>query len=335
MKIASFFSGCGGLDLGFKEAGYDIIWANDNATSVKATFQHNFPETNFNDANINNLSLEDIPNDAIGFIGGPPCQSWSNAGKGRGFEDPRGKVFLTFIKILKEKQPLFFVAENVKGIMAIRNKDSFEKIEQSFKDAGYDLWVKCLNANDYDVPQKRERVFFIGFREDLKINYHFPTPLQEKPCVSDAIRNLQDSAVSMGGQPIINAHEYWVGSYSYIYMSRNRVLDWNQPSYTIQASGRQTSIHPMAPKMEKVMKDVFRFIPGNENQYRRLTARECARIQTFPDTFEFIYQNLNDAYKMIGNAVPVRLAYHIAVSIQNTLQQQAERLPEGIVMPIE
>ena len=219
--------------------------------------------------------------------------------------------------------------------MAVRNKESFEKIEQSFKDAGYDLWVKCLNANDYDVPQKRERVFFIGFREDLKIDYHFPTPLQEKPCVSDAIRNLQDSAVSMGGQPIINAHEYWVGGYSYIYMSRNRVLDWNQPSYTIQASGRQTSIHPMAPKMEKVMKDVFRFIPGHENQYRRLTARECARIQTFPDTFEFIYQNLNDVYKMIGNAVPVRLAYHIAASIQNTLQQQAERLPEGIVMPIE
>jgi DNA (cytosine-5)-methyltransferase 1 len=91
----------------------------------------------------------------------------------------------------------------------------------------------------------------------------------------------------------------------------------------------------MAPKMEKVMKDVFRFIPGHENQYRRLTARECARIQTFPDTFEFIYQNLNDVYKMIGNAVPVRLAYHIAVSIQNTLQQQSERLPKGIVMPIE
>ena len=101
MKIVSFFSGCGGLDLGFKEAGYDIIWANDNATSVKATFQHNFPETIFNDTNINNLRLEDIPSDAIGMIGGPPCQCWSNAGKGRGFKDSRGKVFLTFINILK------------------------------------------------------------------------------------------------------------------------------------------------------------------------------------------------------------------------------------------
>lgn len=329
MKIVSFFSGCGGLDLGFKEAGYDIIWANDNATSVKATFQHNFPETIFNDTNINNLRLEDIPSDAIGMIGGPPCQCWSNAGKGRGFKDSRGKVFLTFINILKEKRPLFFVAENVKGIMAARNSNSFHIIEKSFKKAGYDLWVKCLNANDFDVPQNRERVFFIGFRKDLKIDYHFPIPLKNKPCVLNAIRDIQDSAVSMGVAPTINAHEYWIGGFSYIFMSRNRVLDWNLPSYTIQASGRQTSIHPMAPKMEKIEKDVFRFIPGHENSYRRLTARECARLQTFPDTYEFIYQNLNDVYKMIGNAVPVKLAYYIALSIRSSLCHQRDRLPKG------
>ena len=144
-------------------------------------------------------------------IGGPPCQSWSNAGKGRGFDDPRGKVFLTFINILREKHPLFFVAENVKGIMAARNMDSFHKIEQSFKDAGYNIWVKCLNANDYNVPQNRERVFFVGFRSDLDVDYHFPSPILNKPCVSDAIKDLQDSAVSMGNVPNINAHEYWVG----------------------------------------------------------------------------------------------------------------------------
>lgn len=326
MNIVSFFSGCGGLDLGFKKAGYNIIWANDNASSVKATFQHNFPGTKFNGININKLSLEDIPNDAVGVIGGPPCQSWSNAGKGRGFDDPRGKVFLTFINILREKHPLFFVAENVKGIMAARNMDSFHKIEQSFKDAGYNIWVKCLNANDYNVPQNRERVFFVGFRSDLDVDYHFPSPILNKPCVSDAIKDLQDSAVSMGNVPNINAHEYWVGGFSYIFMSRNRVLDWNSPSYTIQASGRQTSIHPMAPKMEKVMKDVFRFIPGHDEQYRRLTARECARIQTFPDDFEFIYQNLNDVYKMIGNAVPVNLAKHIAMSITEALNTVNEQL---------
>ena len=320
MRILSFFCGCGGLDLGFRNAGYHIIWANDNALSVKGTYEYNFPETTFCNSNINTLSLDDIPGDAVGIIGGPPCQSWSNAGKGGGFDDPRGKLFLSFINILKEKQPLFFVAENVKGLLAARNKDSFNRIKEAFKEAGFDLWVDCLNANDFQVPQNRERVIFVGFRKGLNIQYAFPQPLISKPVVRDVILDLQDTAVPMGQTPIINAHEYWMGGCSYIYMSRNRVLDWSKPSFTIQASGRQTSMHPRAPKMVKVEKDVFIFSPESRNMYRRLTARECARIQSFPDDFEFKYQSLNDAYKMIGNAVPVNLSYHIALSIRRVLE---------------
>lgn len=327
MRILSFFCGCGGLDLGFRNAGYEILWANDNAHSVKDTYESNFPETTFCSSNINTLSFEDIPSDAIGIIGGPPCQSWSNAGKGGGFDDPRGKVFLTFINILKEKKPVFFVAENVKGLLAARNKESFDQIKEAFKDAGYDIWVECLNANDFDVPQNRERVIFVGFRKGLNVNYIFPRPLPHKPTVREAIQDLQDTVVPMGGLPVINAHEYWEGGFSYIFMSRNRVLDWNKPSFTIQASGRQTSIHPNAPKMIKVRKDVFIFAPKHINLYRRLSARECARLQTFPDEFIFKYQTLNDAYKMIGNAVPVNLAYHVALSIRDVI----ETLPEGIL----
>lgn len=321
MRLLSFFSGCGGLDLGFRNAGYQIIWANDNAHSVKETYEYNFPETTFCDININSLSMDDIPDGAVGIIGGPPCQSWSNAGKGGGFEDPRGKVFLTFINILKEKKPLFFVAENVKGLLAARNKESFAQIKEAFKAAGYDIWVECLNSNDFDVPQNRERVIFVGFRKGLNVNYHFPNPTNNRPVVLNAISDLQTTAVPMGHNPIFNAHEYWEGGYSYIFMSRNRVLDWNKPSFTIQASGRQTSIHPRAPKMVKVEKDVFMFAPEGINLYRRLTARECARIQTFPDDFVFKYQSLNDAYKMIGNAVPVNLSYHVALSIRRVLHE--------------
>lgn len=321
MNVISFFSGCGGLDLGFRNAGYQIIWANDNAHSVKETYEYNFPETEFCNTNINDLRIEDLPDDIVGIIGGPPCQSWSNAGKGGGFNDPRGKVFLTFINILKEKSPLFFVAENVKGLLAARNKNSFNQIKDAFKDAGYDVWVECLNANDFDVPQNRERVIFVGFRKGVNVQYAFPQPLVEKPVVRDAIFDLQDTAVPMGQVLNVNAHEYWVGGYSYIYMSRNRVLDWHKPSFTIQASGRQMSMHPVAPKMIKVKKDVFMFSPAGQNLYRRLTARECARIQTFPDDFIFRYQSLNDAYKMIGNAVPVNLSYHIAMSIRHVLEE--------------
>lgn len=328
MRVLSFFSGCGGLDLGFRNAGYQICWANDNASSVKDTYEYNFPETTFCDSNIDTLSLDDIPGDAIGIIGGPPCQSWSNAGNGGGFDDPRGKVFLTFINILKEKRPIFFVAENVKGLLAARNNGSFIQIKQAFIDAGYDVWVECLNANDYDVPQNRERVIFVGFRKGLNVDYHFPQPLPHKPTVFEAIYDLQDTVIPMGSVPVINAHEHWIGGYSYIYMSRNRVLDWNKPSFTIQASGRQTSIHPNAPKMIKVEKDVFMFDPSGINLYRRLSARECARIQTFPDDFVFKYRTLNDAYKMIGNAVPVNLAYHVALSIRSVI----EALPKDILL---
>jgi DNA (cytosine-5)-methyltransferase 1 len=321
MNVISFFSGCGGLDLGFERAGFHVVWANDNAHSVKDTYEFNFPETEFCNTSINDLKLEDLPGNITGIIGGPPCQSWSNAGKGGGFDDPRGKVFLTFINILKEKKPVFFVAENVKGLLSARNRDSFEQIKESFQGAGYDIWVDCLNANDYDVPQNRDRVIFVGFKKDLNVTYRFPNAQNNRPVVANAIKDLQYSAVPMGELPVLNAHEYWVGGYSYIYMSRNRVLDWTLPSFTIQASGRQTSIHPQAPKMEKVMKDVFRFSPGNEHLYRRLTARECARLQSFPDDFEFKYQSLNDAYKMIGNAVPVNLSYHIAMSIRQVLEE--------------
>ena len=205
-------------------------------------------------------------------------------------------------------------------MLAARNKDSFNQIKAAFKDAGYDIWVECLNANDYDVPQNRERVIFVGFRKGLNVKYEFPQPSCSKPVVLNAIHDLQDTAVPMGREPIINAHEYWEGGFSYIYMSRNRVLDWNKPSYTIQASGRQTSIHPRAPRMIKVEKDVFVFDQEGLRPFRRLTARECARIQTFPDDFVFRYQTLNDAYKMIGNAVPVNLAYHIGLSIKKVIE---------------
>lgn len=317
MKLLSFFSGCGGLDLGFERAGFKIVWANDNSSSVLETYIKNFPHTEFSSEDIRKIKAECLPNDIVGIIGGPPCQSWSNAGKGLGIKDPRGKLFLNFIDILHQKQPEFFVAENVRGILSMRNKDAYNGICKLFSEAGYDLFVDYLNAADFGVPQNRERVFFIGFRKDLKVNYHFPKPLNTKTTVRDAIGDLSTNAV-VGRKGLIcqvENHEYWDGGYSYIFMSRNRVLDWNKQSFTIQASGRQTSIHPQAPFMEKVKKDVMRFVPGQEHLYRRLTVRECARLQTFPDDFIFKYNNLNDGYKMVGNAVPVNLAYHVAVSI--------------------
>lgn len=327
MKIASFFSGCGGMDLGFKNAGFNIVWANDNAPGVWETFEYNFPETKLSKTSIKKIASSDIP-EVTGIIGGPPCQSWSNAGSGRGILDQRGILFFDFIKIIKEKQPLFFVAENVEGLLAERNKASYDLILSKLKAAGYNVTALVLNSADFGVPQNRKRIFFVGYREDLNISFEFPNPRETRITVKDAIFDLKDSAIpalsfnqSNYGNCIVSNHEYWQGTYSYIFMSRNRVLSWDAQSYTIQASGRQVSIHPQAPQMIKVAKDVRVFHPGYEHLYRRLSVRECARIQTFPDSFKFIYNSLDAGYKMIGNSVPVNLSNAIAVKISSDLKE--------------
>ena len=144
------------------------------------------------------------------------------------------------------------------------------------------------------------------------------------------IYDLQDTAVpaltkNHHNPSSINNNEYFIGEYSPIFMSRNRVKSWNEQAFTIQASGRQCQIHPSAPKMEKIGLNKCRFVVGQESKYRRMTVREIARIQGFPDSFKFIYDNIDIGYKMIGNAVPVNLAYEIALKIKSTLEDFYEQ----------
>lgn len=325
--VISLFSGAGGLDLGFEKAGFNIVWANEFDKRIWSTYEmnHNAP---LDRRSITEIDASEIP-DSIGIIGGPPCQSWSEGGSRRGIEDLRGKLFYDYIRILKAKQPLFFLAENVSGMLAPRHKRAVDNFLQGFKDAGYNVFLKLLNANDYDVAEDRERVFYVGFRKDLCItHFEYPKPLQLKPTLRDAIWDLQGLEIpareknkTNGNYCKVPNHEYFVGGFSSIFMSRNRVRDWDEPAYTVQASGRQSQLHPQAPKMEKISPNEHKFVKGQEHLYRRLTVREAARIQGFPDSFKFIYQDLNDGYKMIGNAVPVMLAFAMANAIKNTLKE--------------
>ena len=328
MKIISLFSGCGGLDLGFEKAGFDIPIANEFDKNIWKTFEINHPKTKLLKDDIRNLDTEAFPNDIDGIIGGPPCQSWSEAGSLKGIEDDRGKLFYEYIRILKNVQPKFFLAENVSGMLADRHSEAVKNILKMFEECGYDVSLTLVNAKDYGVAQERKRVFYIGFRKDLNIKFVFPKGSTEddnnKITLRDIIWDLQDSAVPAGEKNqhnpnAINNNEYFTGSYSPIFMSRNRVKSWDEQAFTVQASGRQCQIHPQAPKMIKVDKNDCRFVEGKENLYRRMTIREVARVQGFPDTFKFVYNNTNDAYKMIGNAVPVNLAYEVACAIKKAL----------------
>lgn len=328
MEIISLFSGCGGLDLGFEKAGFDIPIANEFDKNIWKTFEINHPQTKLLKQDIRKIDSNVFPNNIDGIIGGPPCQSWSEAGSLKGIEDDRGKLFYDYIRILKNVQPKFFLAENVSGMLANRHSDAVKNILKMFEECGYDVTLTLVNAKDYGVAQERKRVFYIGFRKDLNVKFDFPKGStaddNKKLTLKDVIWDLKETAIPAGEKNqhnpnAINNNEYFTGTYSPIFMSRNRVKNWNEQAFTVQASGRQCQLHPQAPKMVKVGKNDCRFVEGKEKLYRRMTIREVARIQGFPDTFKFIYNNTNDAYKMIGNAVPVNLAYEIACAIKKAL----------------
>src|SRR3989339_442042 len=325
MKLASLFTGAGGLDLGFERAGFHVVWANEYDSTIWETFEHNFPKTKLDRRSIVDVSSSDVPDGVDGIIGGPPCQSWSEAGAGRGINDKRGQLFFDYIRLLKEKQPKFFLAENVSGILHPKHKEAFSNIIKEFENAGYEISCKLLNANDYDVPEDRLRVIIVGYNKKLKKKFEFPEPQKYKPVLKDAIYDLRlakpalDKNKTNGDVLKIPNHEYMNGGFSSIYMSRNRVRSWDEPSFTIQAGGRHAPIHPQAPKMKFIEQNKREFISGKEHLYRRLSVRECARVQTFPDDFEFFYTDVANCYKMIGNAVPVELAYHVAKSVKKGL----------------
>lgn len=327
-ELISLFSGAGGLDKGFHNAGFKTLVANEYDPKICPTFRTNFPEVELLEGDIKNLSSASFPKGVTGIIGGPPCQSWSEGGTLRGIEDPRGKLFYEYIRVLEDTKPLFFVAENVSGMLAKRHSNAVQEFMKLFDEVGYDVTLKMLNANDYDVPEERYRVFYVGFRKDLHIGeFTFPIPSKYKPTLRDAIWDLKDSAIpamernkTNGNNCTIPNHEYFIGDYSPIFMSRNRVRSWDEPGFTVQASGRQCQLHPQAPKMVKVNSNLQRFVTGAEHLYRRMSVREVARLQSFPDDYIFLYENLNYGYKMIGNAVPVNLAFHLASKIKETLK---------------
>ena len=196
MNLISLFSGAGGLDLGFHKAGFKTIIANEFDDKICPTFRLNFPDVKLLDRDIRNIDSSEFPDNIDGIIGGPPCQSWSEAGSLKGIKDARGQLFYEYIRIIKDKQPLFFLAENVSGMLAQRHSAAVKNFLSLFDDAGYDVYLKLLNAKDFDVAEDRQRVFYIGFRKDLRItNFEFPKPLHHRPTLKECIWDLKDSAI--------------------------------------------------------------------------------------------------------------------------------------------
>ena len=310
LEVVSLFSGAGGLDLGFKKAGFKIVWANDFDKDAVATYKKNIG----NECICGDISLidsKDIPACDV-IIGGFPCQGFSMANKNRNVLDERNKLYLQYIRILKDKKPKYFVAENVKGILSLGQGMVIKAIINDFSEAGYNVSYKMLNAADYGVPQTRQRVIIVGVRKDLNTDFEFPKPTNSKKgdnglpkwiTVSEALKGIPDpDGPDADTVPNNEYSEYKVNPRNY---TGHRSTDPDKPSPTILARGNGGGGVCAIP---------------HPNGNRRMTVRESAIIQTFPLQFEFVGRR-GSTYRQVGNAVPVKLASKIAESILTSFLQ--------------
>lgn len=325
IRVVSLFSGCGGGDLGllggfdflgknYPRKGFEIVWANDIDHFAVETYKKNI-DTRITKEDICRIDAKDIPDHEI-MIGGFPCQSFSMVGQRKGFSDPRGKLYKEMTRMLKAKRPMVFIAENVKGLVSIGQGKVFQKILKDFEDAGYRLKYKVVNASLYGVPQKRERVVIVGIRKDLSFEYNFPDELGQTVPLS-AVMEKHDAV-----DPKYYFSEKAVRGLKKANKAFNkgRAQDLSKPCNTVSTHLAKVSLNGTDPVL----------LVGKD-KYRRLTPREAARIQSFPDTFNFEGSEAKQ-YIQIGNAIPPVMMWHISRSIKeqvfngrHVFQEKAKR----------
>lgn len=296
MKVVSLFSGAGGLDLGLIQADNDIIWANDIDKDAVATYEKNIG-AHIICSDIKNIDISSIPIADV-VVGGFPCQGFSQANLLRTMEDERNKLYKFFYSVIKARQPKFFIAENVKGILSLGKGSAIKQIVSDFQEAGYITTVTLVNMADYGVPQTRQRVFIIGQRQDLgeEMLFRFPEKTHGKNGVPQpwiSIRSAIEHYPEPGEENVYLNHICSAYKVEYRNFTGHRATDSDKPSPTILARGNG--------------KGGVCAIP-HYNGIRRLTIRESATIQTFPEDFEFIGL-MNSCYRQIGNAVPVKFSF--------------------------
>lgn len=286
------------MDIGLQRAGFETIWANDNDKDSCDTFKAWSGVEPFL-GDIAKVESSEIPDSDV-ITGGFPCQGFSLAGP-RKIDDSRNALYHHFVRIVGDKQPDVFIAENVRGIFALAKGQILQAIVRDFGNKDYRVYYELLNAVDFNVPQERWRVFLVGIRKDIDIQFVFPEG-EGKPVIGDFL--------TKGSHP--QQEDVYDGPFSPWYTERNRRRNWDEPAFTIPAMAKQVSPHPSSPEMVKKGPDEWVFGDGKS---RRFSWREAARLQTFPD-MEF-HGNLVSRYRQVGNAVPVNLAYAIGKSLMD------------------
>lgn len=333
-KMVSLFSGCGGLDLGFETAGFDIVWANDFDSDAQAVYRLNIGEIDGRD--IMSVGEEDIPDCDI-LTAGFPCQPFSNAGNRKGVHDSRGMLYKECLRIIEKKMPKVIVFENVKGLLSTKYIDGRKLVDVIVEDLanmngiGYNVDYKLINASDYGVPQNRQRVLFIGIRKDLNIEFVFPKKMDKKGLTVGDILEIPNDVPNQVDWPLspqameMIAYIPEGGSWKdvpYEHLApRFRKIRDNMKKYHSPNFYRRFARNEICGTMTaSAQPENCGIVHPIEN--RRFTIREVARIQTFPDDFIFIDDNMKNItamYKVIGNAVPVKMANAIATAIKEQI----------------
>lgn len=305
MDIISLFSGAGGLDLGLIQAGNDVVWANDIDADAVATYKANISD-HIVLSDIQNVDMNNLPSADV-VVGGFPCQGFSMANMKRYVDDERNVMYKFFYEAIKEKQPKFFIAENVKGILSLGGGEVVKQIKSSFEEAGYIVEIHKVNMADYGVPQHRERVLFIGQRRNIstKMIFHFPSPTNSKDGKGNlpkwkSIKEAIDDLPPVGNTD--NDPNNYGSAYRFVErnFTAHRATDPDKPSPTILARGNG--------------KGGVCAIP-HYNGERRLSIRESAVVQTFPRSFVFVGK-MGACYRQIGNAVPVHFAKLLGLELK-------------------
>lgn len=318
IKVASLFCGCGGTDVGLS-GGFDflgkryakndieLVYANDIDENACAIFEENF-DFKPDNRDIREVKSTELPDFDI-LIGGFPCQSFSIVAqnpKRLGVKDDRGKLFFEMCRLLKERRPKAFIAENVKGILTANGGEAFPLILDEFKNCGYNVRFKVIEAVKYGVPQKRERVIIVGFRDDLDVVYFFPEAVLKsdrdyQPLSKVLLKDVPDkyyfSQKAVDGM-LKNRKR----------MNKGRAQDVSKPCNTVAAHLAKVSLNSTDPVL---------LVDG---RYRRFTPREVARIQSFPDKFKLVGSE-SAQYRALGNAVPPVMMWYIGKSVCDVLRK--------------
>ena len=317
LKVASLFCGCGGTDVGllgdfeflgnhYASNDLEIVYANDIDDNACNIFKENFGIEPDN-RDIREVTSDEIPEFDI-LTGGFPCQSFSIIAqnpKRLGVKDERGKLFFEMCRILREKQPKCFIAENVKGILTANKKSAFPLIIKEYEESGYDVSYSILNSANYGVPQKRERVIIVGFRKDLGIKFEFPDVIvsdeEAFTPLSKVIENEVDEKYFFSQRAVDGMMRKRAS------MNKGRAQDITKPCNTVGAHLAKVSLNSTDP-----------VLLVNE-RYRRFTPREVARIQSFPENFELVGSEAAQ-YRALGNAIPPVMFWYVAKTVRENLE---------------